>query len=243
MAPQAAPPPPPPRSTLQNSNLITERGEYRPASNESETKGQGERSLFIPAAYDLEEKGEEGVRGTKGVKGISVPCISVWGAADVANTRSARNKNVGVRIYRNILVFKIETKRYQSCITVLTRFIVRSPRGSFGSLVASRRTLFSLSTRSRNDVIRGFHTLVFEIIKSVSLKYIRVHCDSQVDIKRRNACTDSKELNEPSGIIGTEETGNYSSTYLFLNEQEELEELLILGHASWIRQQSTIIKI
>lgn len=93
----------------------------------------------------------------------------MWGAADVANTRLARNKNVGVRIYRNILVFKIETKRYQSCITVLTRFIVRSPRGSFGSLVASRRTLFSLSTRSRNDVIRGFHTLVFEIIKSVSL--------------------------------------------------------------------------
>lgn len=33
-------------------------------------------------------------------------------AADVANTRLARNKNVGVRIYRNILVFKIETKRY-----------------------------------------------------------------------------------------------------------------------------------
>lgn len=48
----------PPRSTLQNSNLITERGEYRPRfPNESETKGQGERSLFIPAAYDFE--GEE----------------------------------------------------------------------------------------------------------------------------------------------------------------------------------------
>lgn len=31
--------------------------------------------------------------------------------------------------------------------------------------------------------------------------------------------------------------------HLFLNEQEELEELLILDHASWIRQQSTIIKI
>lgn len=124
MAPQAAPPPPPPRSTLQNSNLITERGEYRPASNESETKGQGERSLFIPAAYDLEEKGEEGVRGTKGVKGISVPCISVWGAADVANTRLARNKNVGVRIYRNILVFKIETiPELHNCINAIYRKI------------------------------------------------------------------------------------------------------------------------
>lgn len=127
-------------------------------------KGPRREESFHPGRIRLgREGGEEGIRGTKGVKGISVPCISVW--ADVANTRLARNKNVGVRIYWNILVFKIETKRYQSCITVLTRFIVRSPRGSFGSLVASRRTLFSLSTRSRNDVIRGFHTLVFEMIK------------------------------------------------------------------------------
>lgn len=124
-------------------------------------KGPRREESFHPGRIRLgREGGEEGIRGTKGVKGISVPCISVWGAADVANTRLARNKNVGVRIYSFL-----KLKRYQSCITVLTRFIVRSPRGSFGSLVASRRTLFSLSTRSRNDVIRDFHTLVFEMIK------------------------------------------------------------------------------